>query len=305
MTGRLDRARPPRVIAGVDGSPHSAAALAWAAADAQLRDWELVVVTCCGRDALPAGPGVRPATVADCVQAGHEMQARLLHDLHAPAALSVSTLVLRGDPVTALTGTAAPGDVLVVGTRGRGRVRALLLGSVAQGCAGHAVCPVVVVPLPHEAARPAAAGGAVVAGVDASREARAALRFAAGEAALRGAALLPVHAVYPDYTTTQTDSDGGMAGNDDLLPPLESAWAQLDLLVRTELSGLEVAAQPVTVCGAPDEVLLRWTQSAALTVVGGRGVGRLHTAMLGSVSSSLLRHGHCPIAVVPASAAGS
>lgn len=304
MTSAPARVRPPRVIVGVDGSPHSAAALAWAAADARLRDWELVVVTCCGRDALLAGPGVRSAAATGCVRAGREMQDRLLRDLPTPAP-SVSTLVLREDPVTALTATAAPGDILAVGTRGQSRVRALLLGSVAQGCAEHARCPVVVVPSPpHEATRPAAAGGPVIAGVDASPEARAALRFAAGEAALRGAGLLPVHAVYADYTTAATGTDGGMAGDDDLLPPLESAWAQLDLLVRTELPGLDVAAQPVAVCGDPATVLLRWTWSAALVAVGDRGVGRLHAALPGSVTSRLLRHGHCPIALVPASAAG-
>jgi nucleotide-binding universal stress UspA family protein len=231
------------------------------------------------------------------------MQARLLRNLPASAAPPVSMRVLQGDPVTVLVNTAAAGDVLVVGTRGQGRVRALLLGSVAQGCAEQAPCPVVVVPSPpHEAAHPTAAHGPAVAGVDSSPEARAALRFAAGEATLRGAALLPVHAVYPDYTAAQADTDRGMAGDDDLLPPLDSAWAQLDMLVRAELAGLNVAAQPVTVGGDPATVLLRWTQSAALVAVGARGAGRLHAALLGSVSTGLLRHGHCPIAVVPASA---
>jgi nucleotide-binding universal stress UspA family protein len=119
---------------------------------------------------------------------------------------------------------------------------------------------------------------------------------------LRGAALLPVHAVYPDYTTAQADTDRGTAGDDDLLPPLDSAWAQLDMLVRTELAGLGVTAQPVAVCGDPATVLLRLTESAALVAVGARGAGRLYAALPGSVSTRLLRQGHCPVAVIPASA---
>ncbi|HEU5417691.1 MAG TPA: universal stress protein [Streptosporangiaceae bacterium] len=301
MTGKPGRARRPRVIAGVDGSPHSAAALAWAAADARLRGWELVVVTACAQGARPAGPGTDPA--AACEQDCDEMQARMLRGLPAGAAPPVSTRVLHGDPVAALVAAVTAADVLVVGTRGQGRVRALLLGSVAQGCAGRAPCPVVVVPSPpRDAARPAADDGPVVAGVDSSPGARAALRFAAGEAALRGAALLPVHAVYPDYTTAQDDAGRGMAGDDDLLPPLDSAWAQLDMLVRTELAGLDVTAQPVALCGDPATVLLRLTESAALVAVGARGAGRLYAALPGSVSTRLLRQGHCPVAVIPASA---
>jgi nucleotide-binding universal stress UspA family protein len=303
MTIEPGSLHPPRVIVGVDGSPHSAVALAWAAADARLRGWELVVATACGQDAPRAGPGTSPATSVR-EQACREAQARLLRDLPARAAPPVSTRVLHGDPAATLVSTAAADDVLVVGTRGQGRVRALLLGSVAQGCAERARCPVVVVPSPpRQTAAPAAAHGPVVVGVDSSSEARAALRFAAGEAMLRGAELLPVHAVYPDYITAQADADHGMAGDDDLLPPLDSAWAQLDMLVRAELSGLDVAAQPVAVCGDPATVLLRWTESAALVAVGARSAGRLHAALPGSVTSRLLRHGHCPIAVIPASAA--
>jgi nucleotide-binding universal stress UspA family protein len=303
MTGEPGHARRPRVIVGVDGSPHSATALAWAAADARLRGWELVVVTACRQDAPRTGPGTSPATATACEQACQQTQARLLRGLSARAIPSVSTRVLHGDPAALLTSTAAAGDVLAVGTRGRGRVRTLLLGSVARECAEQAPCPVVVVPaLPREAA---AARGPVIAGVDSSPEARAALRFAAGEAMLRDTGLVPVHAVYPDYTTAQADAGHGTAGNDDLLPPLQSAWAQLDLLVRTELAGLNVTAQPVTVCGDPATVLLGWTGSAALIAVGGRGADRIHAALLGSVSTRLLRHGHCPIAVIPALAVGS
>lgn len=306
MTGEPGRARRPRVIVGVDGSPHSAAALAWAAADARLRGWELVVVTACRQDGPRTGPGISPATATAREQACRQTQARLLRGLPARAIPSVSTRVLHGDPAALLISAAAAGDVLVVGTRGRGRVRTLLLGSVAQECAEQAPCPVVVVPAPpREAAAPMAARGPVIAGVDSSPEARAALRFAAGEALLRDTELVPVHAVYPDYTTAKADAGHGMAGNDDLLPPLDSAWAQLDMLVRTELAGLNVTAQPVTVCGDPATVLLGWTGSAGLIAVGGRGADRIHAALLGSVSTRLLRHGRCPIAVIPASAAGS
>jgi nucleotide-binding universal stress UspA family protein len=48
--------------------------------------------------------------------------------------------------VSVLTGEAADADLLVVGSRGLGGFRGLLLGSVSHQCAQHAGCPVLVVP---------------------------------------------------------------------------------------------------------------------------------------------------------------
>ena len=292
-------ADPARVIAAVDGSPNSAAALAWAAADARLRGSELVVVTVCSRD-VPAKPGAALPTPAAAEEACQDIQAKLLQALPAGAAPLVNTQVLHGSPVQVLTHIAAEKDVLVVGTRGRSRLRTLLLGSVAQGCAECAPCPVVVVPSPPRAAAvQPPAHSPVVAGVDSSPEARAALRFAATEAILRKVALIPVHAIYPDYASTRAEAGNGAADNDDLLPPLASASAQLDALIRAELTGTSLTVQPATVYGQAEQVLLGWTGSAGLVVVGTRGAGRLHAVLLGSVSTYLLQHGHCPVAVVP------
>ena len=62
----------------------------------------------------------------------------------APVAL-VRTARL-GDPRAVLMEEARDSDLLVVGSRGRGGVVGLLLGSVSQRCIETAVCPVVVVP---------------------------------------------------------------------------------------------------------------------------------------------------------------
>ena len=47
-------------------------------------------------------------------------------------------------PAGALMGAAEGADVLVVGSRGRGRFTGMLLGSVSRHVAAHAACPVVV-----------------------------------------------------------------------------------------------------------------------------------------------------------------
>ncbi|MGE5289137.1 MAG: universal stress protein [Micromonosporaceae bacterium] len=289
----------PRVIVGVDGSPHSAAALAWAATDAQLRATELAVITVYGRNTpRPEPGGITPAPPGAPEQACRDMQARLLRSLPADVTPLVTSRVLPGDPARVLTQAAETDDVLVVGTRGRSRLRSLLLGSVAQGCAERSPCPVVVIPAAGQLTTGQATHRPVVAGVDPSPEARAALRFAAGEATLRGVTLLPIHAVYPDYAHTHA-AQAGPAGDNELLPPLDSAWAQLDTLIHSELADITVTTQPIAVCGDPEQILLSWSHSAALIAVGTRGTGRLHAALLGSVSSHLVQHSHCPVAVVP------
>jgi nucleotide-binding universal stress UspA family protein len=57
----------------------------------------------------------------------------------------VQTKVVEGPAARVLLGEAADADLLVVGSRGLGGFRELVLGSVSQQCAHHARCPVVIV----------------------------------------------------------------------------------------------------------------------------------------------------------------
>ena len=60
--------------------------------------------------------------------------------------LLVEPKVVTGHAAAVLLEMTRPGDVLVVGSRGRGGFRGLLMGSTSSQCAQHATCPVVVVP---------------------------------------------------------------------------------------------------------------------------------------------------------------
>ena len=57
----------------------------------------------------------------------------------------VQPLVKQGNAAQVLIKQSADADLLVVGTRGRGGFRGLVLGSVSQHVAAYAKCPVTVV----------------------------------------------------------------------------------------------------------------------------------------------------------------
>lgn len=137
------------VVVGVDGSPNSQAAteLAFQAADA--RDAPLVAVRAWS-DA-PMATTWAPATAWEPIQAAELEQ---LDEWLAPYRtrypdVRVEPVVVRDAPTRALLERAEGARLVVVGSRGRGGFRGLLLGSTSQALIYHAACPVAVVPPPR------------------------------------------------------------------------------------------------------------------------------------------------------------
>ena len=138
-----------RIVVGVDGSEPSAVALRWAVAEAAVRECRLQVVN--------AYSYPRPASVVDalapCDEELLEKSSHSLLDEMISEALkatdarpsSVESVVTSHTPAAALLDAARGADLLVVGSRGRGEFRGILLGSVSQQCLHHATCPVAVV----------------------------------------------------------------------------------------------------------------------------------------------------------------
>lgn len=60
--------------------------------------------------------------------------------------VEIERVPVEAEPAHALLQEAEDADLLIVGSRGRGGFRGLVLGSVSQKCAHHAPCPVVIVP---------------------------------------------------------------------------------------------------------------------------------------------------------------
>jgi nucleotide-binding universal stress UspA family protein len=296
----------PRVIVGVDGSPGSRAALAHALVAAARRGADVEVVSSYGVTPyyygggsldLPDVPGVREDQQARARALVSEVQGELAIS-YAPGIsdLGVTSYVSAGPAAQTLLERSAGADLLVVGSRGRGPIRSVLLGSVALHCVTHAACPVVVVHGTVDVEPPQQ----VVVGVDGSAESGAALSAAIEEAGRTGAAVEAVATYQPaDYWT-----DFGSV----VVPSVEQIRRELDGRTRALVDGM-LAARSTTGGAAPtvrvevaegpaSDVLLARARTATLLVLGSRGRGSFRGLLLGSVALRCAMHAPCPVMVV-------
>jgi nucleotide-binding universal stress UspA family protein len=148
------------ILVAIDGSEHGAAALRTAAQLAREEHARLTVVT-----AVPPAPAFAQLTapgVAAVGDAAHllgEAGARMVKQIEAvPDDVSVTSIVMAGQPAKVILQRLREGrhDLLVMGTRGHGRVGSALLGSVSQAVLRAAQVPVMVVRAPRPDAEPAA-----------------------------------------------------------------------------------------------------------------------------------------------------
>jgi nucleotide-binding universal stress UspA family protein len=138
----------------------------------------------------------------------------------------------------------------------------------------------------------------IVVGVDGSAGARAALEFAAREAALRQARLRIVcaweipPAVYGGGfapTLDQSTLDGFRDGAETIVNEAVAAAKELQPTIECEGKAMQ---------GQPAEVLLQEARDAELIVVSNRGHGGFASLLLGSVSHQVVQHAPCPVTVV-------
>ncbi|TGD87437.1 universal stress protein [Mycolicibacterium sp. CH28] len=146
----------------------------------------------------------------------------------------------------------------------------------------------------------AGASGEIIVGVDGSAASNAAVRWAAHEGGTRNIALRLVHvAQAPAVTNVMTP-----------VPTEFEEWQ--DTQARQVLAeARELVAQVGTETGAPARIadadiyhatpvptLVDLSKGAELIVVGSRGMGAFRRGLLGSISTGLIHHAHCPVAVI-------
>lgn len=200
MSTTLDPTRPfpaGSIVVGVDGSPSAADAVTWAAEQAVLDHRPLTLVYAYHLDNIfwleTAGLDHR-----ELVEELKRYGVTLLDTakksaLETSPGLEVHEITYHADARTALLDASATASLLVLGSRGRGRVSSLLLGSVGVALVRDSSCPVVV----RRPSRDGAHRGVLV-GTDLSDDTRPALEFAYALASSRQAPLT-VLAFRPDF----------------------------------------------------------------------------------------------------------
>jgi nucleotide-binding universal stress UspA family protein len=277
-------------VVGVDGSDESRMALRWAAAAAQAAGAPVRAVQSWIHPRAALLPMAPVPLAADEMD---EQTRQAITDAVTDSLGSldpVTTEVLRGPPAGALLQAVTPNSVLVLGSRGLGGFKGLLLGSVSQECVEYASCPVVVV----RTDRTVGDGDVILVGKDGSEGAQTALAWAQALAGATGAAVRAVHG----WRATVSERPPGVGER------LRSRAAEA---VRgwTQQVADEIETEEME--GDPRDVLVRAAGHFApvLTVVGRRGAGGLRSMRLGSTANHLVRHSSTNVAVVPGDAGGA
>ncbi|MEX2550506.1 MAG: universal stress protein [Nitriliruptoraceae bacterium] len=292
---RTPTQRPARIVVGVDQSPGSRSALAWAAGVARLLNLRLRVIQAWQ---YPSDAIVRVGYV-HLTDAEHS-EDRLAADLQRfvrevvgePSGLKIRIEEARGPTTEALLRAASEPNtaMLVVGSRGLGGFRGLLLGSVSRQLCEHAPCPVTVVR--GEIASDQVRLKTLVVGLDGSEQASRALAFAGDLAEQTGSRVVVAHAA---------ERGTSIEASEFHLTPVATGVQEEVERWCAQLHQRGVDHDVAIKHGDPRTVLRQVVaeHDADLLIVGSHGATTVAHLMLGSVASSLARHCEVPVTIVP------
>lgn len=284
------------LVVGVDGSDAGLLAVDWAVDEAARRGLplRLVYASLWARYEGPvvAGGRERPS---EQVRAEHIVGSATERARRRNPKVPVSAEVVPEEAVDALLREGLHASVLVTGSRGRGQLKGMLLGSVGLAVAARAHCPVIVV-RGNEAAR-AGTHERILLGAGNPATGGEAVRFAFREAEARRCSLDVVRAWRcPVHETTDHPRSAG----EPACHHKEQASALLDALLHDAVADHPgVRVRPDTVEGPARKVLLRRSAAADLVIVGAQRRQDHFGLQLGRVTHTLLHHAPCPVAVVP------
>ncbi len=282
------------ILAGVDGSPASNAAVCWAARDAALRHVPLTVVHMVNA-AVPMYPQFPLSSGELAREEGEarrvlEQAVKIAEDaVPAGRTIPVTGELRRSPPVPTLIDMSEDAEMLVLGSHGHGAVTRMLLGSVVSNVVRGARCPVAVV-RDGDPLTPDSAQAPVLVGVDGSPASEPAVTIAFDEASRRGVDVQALHAwsdvhVYElpgvDWATVKAEAERSLA----------------ERLAGWQERYPDVTVHRIVECDRPARQLIERSEGVQLVVVGSHGRGGLTGMLLGSVSNAVLHSVRTPVIV--------
>lgn len=288
------------LVVGVDGSDSSLLAVDWAVGEAaryglplrlvNASRWERYEGT--ALDVHTLGRPTRHAPADTVVGVAAERAHRRNPDV------AVSVDVLAEDAVTALLDAGRNASALITGSRGRGGIRGLLLGSVGLAVAARAHCPVIVVR--GDKAGLEGTHQRILLGVAEPPKGSAAVRFAFREAEARGCTLDAVRA-WRSPAHEPVDHPLIVGGPEHYLEEQAASLIE-EALGEAVRERPEVVVRRDTVEGPAHKVLVERSAAADMIIVGAARRRHGHLGLqLGRVAHAALHHAYCPVAVVPQS----
>jgi nucleotide-binding universal stress UspA family protein len=141
----VDALEAKRIVVGIDGSPSSSEALEWAVAEARLTGATIDAVYAWDPAPIETS-GLPEQEIGVLREAAQERAAKIVRKLGGRGTdVRIVPRTMFGTAAQVLVDASEEADLLVVGSRGFGGLKGMVLGSVSHHCAAHARCPVVIV----------------------------------------------------------------------------------------------------------------------------------------------------------------
>jgi nucleotide-binding universal stress UspA family protein len=290
-----------RILIAIDGSPQAGAARDLVASLPWPEETHILVVGVI-EPSSTAVTGLVPYTTPEIdrqavVAAVDARLADAAGALDTPGRV-VEARRFHGRPASVIVEQAARfrADLVVVGSRGLGPIRSMLLGSVSAEVVDHAPCPVLVVRTP--------AVGSIMLAVDGSPSAQRAVRHLCGAAYLAGHRVEVVSVsphlhggiLPPQPDTTALASGHGRS-------PMTMEWHRAEAkatMAAEDLQGEGIDARPSVAIGDAAHEIIRAAEDlrCTLIVMGSRGLTGLERVRVGSVARNVLLHTHASVLIV-------
>jgi nucleotide-binding universal stress UspA family protein len=188
--------------------------------------------------------------------------------------------------------------LVVLGSRGRGRLRRALMGSVSTGVLRHAHCSVLIVRGHEDEREPFP--GKLLAALDGSEEATAAAQAATEMGRAAGAEAHVAYVIQEERYRPHLGPEMWEGWEEGFEHAKRSARSWVEGEAQRMRGEGAITVEPHLLIGRPDAAIVWLAEEigAGLVTMGSRGLGGVRRALLGSVSDSVVGHAHCSVMVV-------